>query len=645
MQANLKKLFEPGKIGSLELKNRIIMPAMCPHWAGEDGNVTPKHVNYYAERARGGVGMVITEACCVQTPVGRTSGAISLDDDKYFLGLSKLAKAIKKNGARACCQLYHAGAAAKLVSTGGLTPVAPSTVDRRSYEQNRALTTAEIKEIRDCFIQAAMRCCKAGFDAVEVHGAHHYLLAQFLSPAWNKRDDEYGGNIENRARLFTEIVSGIKRKIDGLPVICRINGNEYGTEDFFNTPGLMLADARKIAGLLEASGADAIDVSAWGWGRYGLKNVPQFDGDLLPLAEAIKKVVSIPLIAVGRMTPDLGEQALYYNKTDFIAMGRAILADPYLPQKLCAGDLEDIAPCITCYECLGLPRRHVCSVNARLGEEGKYPYPIKKAVKSKKVVIIGAGPGGMEASRVAALRGHDVTLYEKQKETGGKLLVADKAPGKENIGLLSKYLRRQVEKLGVKLELGKVATIQNVLSHNPDVVIVATGGQPVTPKIKGLTKSSVVEALNFLTGRTKVGNKVVIIGGEMVGCEVAEILTESRKKDVSITTLLPGLATGIPSPALRYHLITELRAKGVKFYTRVTYKEATGKSLVIRDKNGNEQVLEADSIVMAAGTKPDNRLLRELNGKVAEIICIGDAVKGRKIIDAINEGFKAAFSL
>ena len=638
------KLFEPGRIGNVELRNRIIMPAMGNHWA-EDGYIVQKQIDYYVERARGGVGLVTTEACCVHLPEGKMFEQTSVDDDKYIPGLSKLAEAVKKNGAKISIQLGHAGAAATLKLTGGLMPVGPSAVHRSGYEQVRALTVTEIKETRDHFIEAAVRAQKAGFDAIELHAAHHYLLAQFHSPAWNERNDEYGGNIRNRARLTMEIVDGIKNRLPEIPVICRFNGTEYGTEEFFGTPGLTLEYALEIARLTETSGADAVHVSVYGWGTEKTRNIPTSAGALLRIAEAIKKAVSVPVIAVGRLLPEVGEAALREGKADFAAIGRGLLADPYLPQRLLAGDVEDIAPCITCYQCMGEPRMNICSVNARSGEEGKYLYPMSKAPRSKKVIVIGGGPGGMESARVAALRGHKVTLYEKEKELGGKLLVADKPSSKENVGLLNPYLKRQLEKAMVKVELGHEAAVDGVLAQHAEAVIVAIGAKPTRPDIRGLEKAHVVDALELLAGKAEAGNKVVIIGGEMVGCEVADVLSELGGKEITIVRRGTELMTETRVPRLRYILLHNLESRGVKFELGVTYKGANENGLVIIDREGNEKLLEADTIVLAAGAQPDTRLLDELKGKIPEVFSVGDAIEPRQILHAIHEGFKVAYSL
>ena len=638
------KLFEPGKIGQLEIKNRIIMPAMGNHWS-RDGFVTQRHLDYYAERSKGGVGMVTTEGCSVQYPAGKGWQQMSADDDKFLPGLSKLATIIKQNGAKAAIQIHHAGAASPARYLGGLTPVGPSAVHRPNYDQSRALSLTEIDQIRDRFIEAAVRGWKAGFDAVEIHGAHHYLLAQFHSPAWNERTDEYGGNIVNRVRLTMEIIKGIKNRLPDLPLICRFNGCEYGTEEYFKTPGLTLQDAIEIAKMAEVSGADAVHISAFGWGREGLKLAPAHPGELVPLAEAVKKAVRIPVITVGRITPDVGEQILRDGSADFVSVGRGLLADPYFARKVQDNKLDDITPCISCWECLGQPRDNICTVNARNGFEGVYPYPLTKAVKTKKVFVIGGGPGGMEAARVAAQRGHNVTLLEKSEMLGGKLLIADKPVEKKNLGLLLPFMMRQLKQTGVKIILSYQATPDNIREQNPDAVIIATGAKAVTPDIRGLETSNAVEAIDFLSRETHPEEKVVIIGGELVGCEVADLLSEQPGKDISILRRGNEFMTGTRVGGVRYALLTRLHERGVKFLPGVTYDYATVKGLSIINKNGEAQLLSADVIVLAAGSEPDNALALELEKQIPEVFVIGDAREPRQILQAIHEGFKAAYDL
>jgi pyruvate/2-oxoglutarate dehydrogenase complex dihydrolipoamide dehydrogenase (E3) component len=345
------------------------------------------------------------------------------------------------------------------------------------------------------------------------------------------------------------------------------------------------------------------------------------------------------------MLPETAENALRRNQADFIAMGRELIAEPYLVQKLQEGRARDITPCITCYECLGLPRKMICSVNPRVGEEGAYPYPVEKSDTVKKVIVLGSGPGGMVAARIAALRGHGVTLYEKTKKLGGKLLSADKAPDKKNVGLFTDLLKRQIAECGVRVIREETPTAESIIRRRPDVVIIATGGLPVIPEIKGLSRARVLDAQDVITGKTDPGNKTVIIGGELVGCEVAGILFDRRVADITITTLLPDLATGLSIPRLRNHLIAGLKKKGIRSHTGVSYKEADEKHLIIVDPEGRERALEFDSIVLATGTRADHTLRDQLEGKVPAVFCIGDAAGGKKLMDAVHDGFKAAYAI
>lgn len=644
------KLFEPSQIGRLQLKNRIVMPAMGNNWS-TDGFVTQRHIDYYVERARGGVGLVTTEGCSVQYPIGKGWQQMAVDDDKFILGLSKLVAAIKNNGAKAAMQIHHAGAAAPSRLIGGLMPAGPSAVHRpnniTNTERSRALSIDEIKVIRDCFIKAAVRSWKAGFDAVEIHAAHHYLLAQFQSPVWNERSDEYGGSVANRARLTLEIIRGIKEKLPELPLICRFNGCEYGAEEHFGTSGLTLHDAIAIAQLVEASGADAVHVSAYGWGKDTLRLAPAHPGELVPLAAAVKRAVRIPVIAVGRLTPEVAKEVLLSGKADFIAVGRGLLADPDLANKIKAGKLEDINPCISCWECLGHRRENenICTVNARSGSEGLFPLPLAKAARSKKVFVIGGGPGGMEAARVAAERGHNVTLFEKSVELGGNLLVGDKPATKKNLGLLKPYMVKQLRRSGATVRMSCEATSEMLLKNKPDAVIIATGGKPIVPDIRGLERAHTVHAIDFLASDMQLGNKVVIIGGELVGCELADVLSEHEGRDITVLRRGKKFMTGTRVRGMRFALLSRLAERGVRLMPSVTYKEATAEGLLIANENGEEQFLPADVIIIATGAVQDAALASHFRGIIPEVYTIGDASQPRQILQAIHEGFRTAYSL
>ena len=645
-------LFQPGKIGTMEVKNRIVMTPMITETADKGGYISQRTIDYYAERAKGGVGLIVVEASCVQSPVGRGfEPQIDVDDDKFIPGLSRLADGIKKHGARSCIQLYHSGPAAHKHITGQ-QPRSPSAVSYTPvYEPTLEITRDQMEETKQCFVDAAKRCQKAGFDSVMLHSCHQYLLASFLSPTWNRRKDEYGGDIRNRTRYPIEVLRSVKEAVD-IPVIIRINAAEHSAKENLGAEEeLTLNDSIEIAKILEANGADAFHISTWGFGPYFIDIVfPRNVGERLPAVAAIKKNVSIPVFAYGRLTAELAESTIREGKADFAAFGRQLIVDPYFPQKLAADEISDIPPCINCHKCspvsaVGVPATIGirCSVNARCGHEAEYSYPLPKAQKPKKVVVVGGGPGGMEAARVAALRGHSVTLYEKNKELGGQTLVCDKAEGKENMTLLPDYLKGRVEKAGVTAKLGVEATKEMVLVQQPDAVIVATGPQPIVPKIKGLEKAKTVSAVDAIAGTVKVGKRVIVIGGGMVGLEAAEILG-ARGKKTTIVEVLPEVGTKIVPFDLPW-IMKVLDDNGVEIHAGITSQEVTDQGMAIVDKDGEKQLIEADTIVLAAGARPNDKLFLELKGKVPEVYCIGDAKEPRFIVDAVYEGFKAAYSL
>jgi 2,4-dienoyl-CoA reductase-like NADH-dependent reductase (Old Yellow Enzyme family)/thioredoxin reductase len=641
-------LFKPGKIGSMEIKNRIIMAPMITEYADVDGYVTQRLIDYYAERAKGGVGLIMVEASYVQWPIGKGfSRQIALYDDKYIPGLTKLADAIKKNGARAVIEIHHVGGAGKSKLMNGHQPVAPSAVSFPGYEATRAMSVEEIKESVNCFVEAAVRCEKAGFDAINIHACHHYLLANFLSPAWNQRTDEFGGDIKNRARPLLSVLKGVKQAVN-VPVICRINVAEMGAKELFGVQKeLTVEDAIETAKLLEANGVNAVHLTARGYGAQEVIHMmPLYPGQMLGYIERIKKVVSIPVIAFGRLTPEVGEQALRERKADFIGIGRGLLADPYLPEKVAAGELSDIAPCICCFNCIqvssyGYQPGLKCTVNARCGREGEFE-SMGKVKEPRRVFVVGGGPAGMETARVAALRGHHVTLFEKQEFLGGQMVYADKASYKYNVTLLREYLAGQIKKYGVKVELGKSATQEMILREKPDIVVVATGAVPLKPSIKGLDERSALYAIDVLSGKAEVGENVVVIGGDMVGCEVAEVLADRGRK-VTICEMLPELLTKM-AIQFRRPVLAKLKEKGIDLRPNTTARMISKEGVTVVCEDGKEQLLKADTVVLACGSESVNGLVSELKGKVAEVYCIGDAKEPRKILEAIHEGFEVAHS-
>ncbi len=628
---NLEKLFQPVRIGLMELKNRIVMAPMGTRFA-RGGYASAQQRDYYAARAKGGVGLVITEITAVDASLGRSSMLqMAIDDDRFLPDLKALAQAIQQHGAKAAVQLYHAGREAKPESG---QPVAPSAVKAPWTITPRELSIAEIEELVDRFAEGAQRAKRAGFDGVEVHGAHHYLVAQFLSPVINLRNDAYGGDATRRARFLSEIVRACKEKAgNDFPVWCRINGAELSVEN-----GLTIDDARIAAQMAQEAGADAVHVSVFGYGADAMANMPNEPGRLVALAEAVKQVVSVPVIAVGGITPDLGENVISSGRADLIAIGRGLLCDPELANKAAEGRTEDIVPCINCYNCINeiifKKNKLSCTVNPALGREREYI--LRRAAKPKKVVVVGGGPAGMETARIAALRGHSVTLYEGEDKLGGQLLQAFVAPTKDAIQKLVAYQSVQVEKTGVDVQIGKDATAEDILSRRADAVVLATGVKPIVPDIPGLDNIDVVQAVDVLAGKTFVGEKVLVIGGDLVGCEAADFLADQGKK-VIVARRGPKMAVKV-MPGLRPALLDRLTRKGVTLMTGVTYEAATSAGMIVIDKDGNRQTLNVDTVVLAAGSEPKTELRDQLEGRGPELFLVGDCLAPRGILEAIHEG-------
>jgi 2,4-dienoyl-CoA reductase-like NADH-dependent reductase (Old Yellow Enzyme family)/thioredoxin reductase len=634
------KLFEPGRIGSLEMKNRLVMPPMATNYASEDGEVTDRQIDYYAERAKGGVGLVIVEISCVDSPVGKShQRQICINDDKFISGLSQLAKAIKRNGTRAAIQLQHAGRQTSSDITGH-QPVGPSPIAGSEGVQPRPLTLKAIEALIACFAEAAERAKKAGFDGVELHGAHGYLISQFLSPLSNHRQDAYGGSVEKRARFLLDVIKSARGRVgNDYPLWCRLSAMETSVDG-----GITPEETQIVAKLAEKAGVDAIHVSAHQVGPARRPPMAQPPCNFVPFAQAIKEVVTVPIIAVGRITPELAEDIIRDGKADFVAMGRELLVDPYLPQKTRHGKIEDIRPCIYCLTCQdSLSSSHEgvrCVVNPTLGRE--HESELKPVRNPKKVVVVGGGPGGMEAARVAALRGHEVILFDEGEKLGGQLLVAAKPPFKDALETFRQYLEGQVNKLPVDLRIRQRFTAGMAKQLRPDVVILAAGVKPFIPQIPGIESKKVMQASQVLMG-TETGDRVAIIGGELVGCETALFLMEKGKK-VTIMRRGPELATKVHR-FIREPMLSRLKYKGAAILTGVEYQEITDAGVVISTATGEKKVVEADTVVLAAGAVPNTDLMDALQGKVARVVSVGDCVEPRSIMEAVKEGFQAGLNV
>jgi len=683
-KARFKKLLEPFRIRDVELRNRIVKAGAVVNYVSEECYVTERLKDYYEALARGGVGMIVTGGAPVDYPLGigrRT--VVGVFDDKFILGLSEWTQVVHRHGCRIFLQLSHAGPGHPK-SMFGLQPVAASSLTKNEspcpqYDVARELTTAEIEGLVDKFTAAAARAQKAGFDGVELQQAHNYLGNSFLSLAWNKRQDIYGcQNLESRTRFVVTIIRAIKEHLgQDYPVGVKINGVEWGVEN-----GLTSEETQKIAQILEEAGADYICVSGYGYRDFGRALFPEQilypeltkeaeslartikkPGMFVPVAQAIKKVVSIPVIAVGHLNPKLGEWVLRKGKADLIAFARLLQADAELPNELASGRLDDIAPCTSCFTCVncvaaGEPVR--CRINAAMGNERKYA--IKPAKTRKNVMVIGGGPAGMEAARVAALRGHEVLLYERKHKLGGVLDLAAVTNGLEieNLPALGHYLKTQIIKLGVKVRLGKEISLDLVEAIKPDVVILAIGGMmPTVPEVPGINRPNVITTsglhhkvnflLRFLGPRflrwlTKfylpVGKRVIIMGGLIYGCEIAKFLVE-RGREITIVEESDQLGTGI----IEFHrvlLLDWLAKKGTTMLSSVRYEEVTDKGLTLITQKGQKRSIEADTILIAMPPKPNTKLFQALKEKVKEVYLIGDAKEreGRPclIIDAIHDG-------
>ena len=636
------RLLEPYRIGQMELRNRIVMPPMVTRYGNKEGNVTERTKNYYEARARGGAALLIVEATYIHAR-GRTFvNQLGISDDKFIIGMSQLVRAIHKHNAKTALQLHHGGGrvSSQLILT---QPVASSPIPVMEGEIPKELTTDEIAEIVLSFSKAALRAKKAGFDGVEIHGAHGFLIDQFLSRSTNKRQDGYGGDLQGRTRFLIEVIKAVRKAVGtAYPMWCRINGKQYGVEQ-----GTSIEEAQEIARMAQDAGADAIHVTAFGPEVPINLTTPVFSpAVIIDLAEGIKKVVTVPVIAVGRITPEAGEKILAEGKADLISIGKGLLADPELPNRVASGRLEDITPCTVCFGCRddvfsseGIGIR--CQVNAALGREGEFK--IAPSKKPKKVLIVGGGPGGMETARVAALRRHQVTLWERENRLGGQLVQAAIPPHKGRIEAFSMYLRIQLEKLGVKIELGKEATADMIKEFAPEAVVLATGAKPRPLEIPGLDCALVVQAGDVLEGKVEVGNRVVVIGGERIGCETAEFLSEKGKK-VTVMRRGPEMALKV-APSLRSYFLDRLLEKGITFVTGVNSVEASYGGLLVTTKEKGRMFIEADTIVLAVGSIPNRKLHEEIKGVLSKIYLVGDCVEPRTIRDAVAEGYGTGFEI
>jgi len=635
-------LFSPISIGRMQLRNRVVMAPMGTRYSSFGGWPTERSQDYYAARARGGVGLIEVEFAGV-TRTGRGSHYTGgLYDDRMIPNYRRVVEAIHQYGAKASVQLAHSGAAAS-VAVMGSQPVGPSDVPLPGGDVPRALTREEIRDLVEAFGAAAARAVNAGFDAVSLHMAHGYLLHQFLTPSLNRRTDEYGGDLACRARFPLEVLHRVKEVVgERVPVICRLSGDD------FVPGGLTLAESCQVAQMLEEAGADAIHVTG-GIPPAGHMSTPPMAlpaGVLVYLATAIKEKVRIPVITVGKIhDPSLAEQILREGKADLIALGRGLIADPEWASKAQAGRPETIRPCVACNrpQCHGRLLRGVevaCTVNPRVGRESLFPEG--RAPTLRRVLVVGGGPGGMEAALTAAQRGHQVTLCEQEERLGGQMRLAVVPPHKEDLLLLLQYYEGQLAATGVEIRTGCTVTPALVRKMAPDVVILATGALPARLDLPGAERA--VTAWDVLAGTVEVGQRVVVIGGGDVGCETAEHMAVQGHR-VTVLEMLPEVAQEL-IPWARHLLLERLQDLQVNVLTKARVV-AIGDGEVVYDRVGVLYRVPADTVVLATGARPNRALADALAGddRDMEVYQVGDCVEPRSAAEAIREGFEVAWQI
>ena len=625
----LSKLFSPIRIGAMELKNRFVMAPMGNGMANEDGTVTQRLIDYLVARAKGGVGLIMLGS----VPVDSNSPfrkSLALWDDKFIPGFREIAEAVHAYGAKLMPQLCYPGPGVDLRNFSGPSPA-----------QISAFSLEDIRRIIEQFGDGVRRAREAGCDAVEIHAAHAWLvLGSFLSSLRNRRTDAYGGSIEGRLKLPLEVIKSIRdREGPDFPITIRISGDEL-------VPGgRNLRETQYIAPILAEAGVDAFDISVGITVEplvYYATGTPR--GTNVTLSKAVKEVVDVPVMAVGRINdPRFAEDILNRNEADLIVMGHALLADPELPNKAAEERFEDIAPCIGCGLCMSGEREGTaCLVNPALSREREMA--ITAAAKKKKVLVAGGGLAGLEAAHVAALRGHEVTLYEKGKLLGGQYNLAAVAPMKQELCRVTQYFSTQVEKAGVRVQFNTEVTLELVAKARPDVVIVATGGAPIVPDIPGVKGNRIVTAHDVLADKVTIGpGNVVVIGGGQVGCEVADLLADpgynqpGSRLAVTIVEMLEDIGLDMTRED-RPLILSRLRDKEVKIITSATVKEFLEDGVVIVKDGQEEAIRGADSIILAVGTRSVDVLSGQVKDKVAEVYVIGDAKEPRKALEAIAEG-------
>ncbi|MFA9422186.1 MAG: NAD(P)/FAD-dependent oxidoreductase [Sedimentibacter sp.] len=648
MKNKYKKLFEKGHIGRLEIKNRGVMVAAGTDFANHDGTASMRLIKYYEERAKGGVGLIINEYTGVdQVGSVPTNYNLRLSEDFNISSCEQLTEAVHRHGCYIFAQLHHGGSTSNPLFAGRQSVSSSNVPAAPGGPVPRELTLEEIKVIQQKFVDAALRAKKAGYDGVELHGAHSYLIGQFFSPYYNKRTDEYGGSLENRMRFVDEIIDGIRAALGkSYPLSVRISGDEM-TPDVPGT--LNLEDGLEIGMHLEQKGIDVLNVSN-GSALNGNANCDSYaytPGWKKHVAKAFKEKLSIPIIATNTIkTPEFAEQMLEEGVSDFVGLARSQFADPMFMKKAKEGREDEIKTCIGCMYCrerLLVHRNSVaCAVNPLMGREYAFEN-LKENGQGRTVVVIGAGPGGMEASLVLANRGFDVTLIEKEDCVGGTMNLASKPANKRLINDLVASMKRQMELLGVKVMLNTDATVELVKSLKPTGVFIASGANPIIPKMKGIDNANVYVAEAVVRGNVKPEGNVAVIGTGLTGLETSEMLGEMGCNLVMVE-MLDSVGPGIFSVILK-EAMDRINKFSPKVLTSHKLIEITDNGIVLENMKDNSKVtIEVDNVVLSLGVTPNKKFVEEFEDNLdVQISVIGDAGKGGRISDAMLDGYSKAY--
>ncbi len=639
-------LAQPFELKGVSFRNRIVLAPMNTNFGEADGTPGEDFTKYYVTRGRGGASLLIVSSAYIDPAVRKRSGALLLHDDALIPKFKVFVDALHETGAKVFQQINHNGRLLKstneLRTAATSNAVGPSAIPHLTTgEVPKALSVAEIKELIEKFGQAARRAREAGFDGVEIHGTHGYLINQFYSRYSNRRTDEYGGSLENRMRFPLEVYRRVRELVGDDCLICyRVNGRTFEPVE---TP---IDDVVALCRRLEKEGADFLHVSA------GTSETPSMVLRMIPpgsvpqgcfadLAAAIKAAVTLPVISVGRITsPQVAEDILARGDADFVALGRALIADPNWPQKALNGEPESIRRCIGCnqgcMEQLVQEQKVTCLYNPEvMGPTEPTPPGIRK-----KVMVVGGGPAGMQAAVVAARRGHTVVLFEKEKRLGGQIPLAAAVPGKDEFAAVGEFLNKELAKLDVSVQLNVTVTVDTVKKVHPDIVILATGSVPSTPDCLAPDRTNIVTARQVLEGRP-VGKRVAVIGGGLVGCETALFLKAQGKK-VELIEMLERVAVDA-GPLNRARILDELAAADIhpRCETRLTDFSESGE-LVCQAADAYE--LNVDTVVLATGAIPQETLRRELEG-LYTVYPVGDCQTPRDMLAAIHEAYNIAMQI